>query len=263
MFVTQAAVSHQVKALEAQLGVTLFRRTTRGLVLTDEGHALSPVVGDAFSKIESMLIALEKGKPTQVLNVSVVGTFALGFLIQRLPQFRALHPQIDLRLMTNNNTVDMWGESLDYAIRFGDGAWRAVEAELIMRAPIAPLCSPAIGEQLGIPSDLTQHRLLRSYRAHDWSDWLAQAGVSNVSASGPVFDSSTAMVQAAVLGEGVALAPPAMFQREIARGDIVVPFDHSIDVGGYWLTKLISKPLSPAMAAFKSWLSAQPITSTD
>lgn len=254
MFVTQAAVSHQVKALEGQLGVTLFRRTTRGLVLTDEGHALAPIVEEAFKKIEKTLAALAKGTQTQVLNVSVVGTYALGFLIERLPQFATLHPQIDLRMMTNNNKVDMWGESLDYAIRFGDGAWRAVESDLLMAAPIAPLCAPAIADKLRAPSQLAGYRLLRSYRAQDWADWLSCAGVLNLNASGPIFDSSTAMVQAAILGEGVALAPPSMFQRELKRGDIVQPFPQLIDVGSYWLTKLISKDVTPAMSAFKTWL---------
>jgi LysR family transcriptional regulator, regulator of gene expression of beta-lactamase len=254
LFVTQAAVSHQVKALEDQLGVKLFRRTTRGLVLTDEGHALAPIVDDALGRIEKSLIALSKGAPTQVLTISVVGTFALGFLISKLPAFRALHPSIDLRLMTNNNKVDMWGESLDFAIRFGDGAWRAVESSLLMEAPIAPLCSPQTAAMLHTPEDLAQHRLLRSYRTQDWPEWLAKAGVAKLTASGPVFDTSTAMVQAAILGEGIALAPPLMFQRELERGDIVQPFPIFIHVGSYWLTKLISKEESPAMRAFKAWL---------
>jgi LysR family transcriptional regulator, regulator of gene expression of beta-lactamase len=240
LFVTQAAVSHQVKALEDQLGVSLFRRTTRGLVLTDEGHALAPVVEDGLGRIEKMLAALSKGTPPQVLNISVVGTYALGFLIERLPLFRALHPQIDVRLRTNNNVVDMWGESLDYAIRFGDGAWRAVESTLLMRAPISPLCAPQHRVTLQSPSDLAGHRLLRSYRSQ-----------------GPIFDNSPAMVQAAILSEGIALAPPCMFRRELERGDIVQPFATSVDVGGYWLTKLISKQTSPAMISFKAWLLSQ------
>jgi LysR family transcriptional regulator, regulator of gene expression of beta-lactamase len=257
LFVTQAAVSHQVKALEAQLGLPLFRRTTRGLVLTDEGYALAPVVYDALDRIEAVLAALSKGGPTQVLHVSVVGTFALGFLIERLPEFRALHPQIDLRLMTNNNIVDMWGESLDFAVRFGDGAWRAVESALLMRAPIAPMCTSSLAAQLKKPEDLVGQRLLRSYRSQDWPDWLSYVGVTGLSASGPIFDSSMAMVQAAILGEGIALAPPSMFAREIRRGDIVQPFSEEIDVGGYWLTKLNSKETTPAMTAFKSWLLSQ------
>jgi LysR family transcriptional regulator, regulator of gene expression of beta-lactamase len=257
MFVTQAAVSHQVKALEDQLGVALFRRTTRGLVLTDEGHALAPVVEDSLGRIEKMLGALAKGAPTQVLHISVVGTFALGFLIARLPAFRALHPAIDLRLMTNNNKVDMWGESLDYAIRFGDGAWRAVESTLLMRAPIAPLCAPSLAKALTQPADLASQRLLRSYRAQDWPDWFNATNCPNLTATGPIFDSSTAMVQAAILGEGVALAPVAMFARELERGDVVQPFPVCVDVGAYWLTKLISKDTSPAMAAFKAWLTTQ------
>jgi LysR family transcriptional regulator, regulator of gene expression of beta-lactamase len=257
LFVSQAAVSHQVKALEAQLGAALFRRTTKGLVLTDEGHALAPIVAESLGKIETMLDALSKGAPVQVLNVSVVGTFALGFLVPRLPDFRAHHPNIDLRLMTNNNTVDMWAESLDYAIRFGDGAWRATHSDFLTSAPISPLCSPQIARTLKHPSDLGRYRLLRSFRARDWPDWLEAAQVQHLQANGAIFDTSMAMVQAAILGEGVALAPPSMFFRDLARGDIVQPFDLMLDRGSYWLTKLISKPTSTAMEAFKAWLLGQ------
>jgi LysR family transcriptional regulator, regulator of gene expression of beta-lactamase len=257
LFVTQAAVSHQVKALENQLGAALFRRTTKGLVLTDEGHALAPVVEESLGKIERLLDALSKGAPVQVLNISVVGTFALGFLVPRLALFRASHPQIDLRLMTNNNTVDMWAESLDYAIRFGDGAWQATQSDFLTTAPISPLCSPEVGRLLHKVEDLAHFSLLRSFRARDWPDWLEAAQVGHIQATGPVFDTSMAMVQAASLGEGIALAPPSMFGREVRRGDIIQPFSLSLDRGSYWLTKLLSKPTSPAMEAFKTWLLAQ------
>lgn len=255
--VTQAAVSHQVKALEARLGVALFRRTTRGLVLSDEGAALAPVVADALLRMERVLDALAEGGPREVLTVGVVGTFAVGFLMERLADFRAAHPRIDLRLMTNNNKVDLFGESLDCAIRFGDGAWRGVEAEKLLDAPLAPLCAPALASRLERPADLARCVLLRSYRAQDWPAWLTAAGEPEVQARGPMFDASTLMVQAAMLGEGVALAPPRLFRRELAAGALAQPFQVEVDVGAYWLTRLISKEETPALAAFRSWLTAQ------
>src|SRR5690606_696496 len=104
--VTQAAVSHQVKALEAHVGKGLFRRTTRGLVLTDEGAILAPVVADALGRVSGALGAISGEGIREVLTIGVVGTFALGFLLERLPEFRALHPAIEVRLSTNNNAVD-------------------------------------------------------------------------------------------------------------------------------------------------------------
>src|SRR5688500_18802104 len=120
--VTQAAISHQVKALEERFGVPLFRRLPRGLALTDEGVALLPSVTDSFDRIGQMVERFEGGRLREVLTLGVVGTFAVGWLIPRLPVFEAAHPFVDLRLMTNNNRVDIAGEGLDLAIRFGDGA---------------------------------------------------------------------------------------------------------------------------------------------
>jgi LysR family transcriptional regulator, regulator of gene expression of beta-lactamase len=255
LFVTQAAVAHQVKALEAQLGVKLFRRTGRGLVLTDEGVRLAPVLDASFARIEQSLAALAGGLPREVLTVGVVGTFAIGFLFERLSAFRALHPRIDLRIATNNNKVDLWTENLDFAIRYGDGAWHGVAAAPLMDAPLAPLCSPAMAAGLETPADLAKVALLRSYRVGDWPAWFAATGHPAVVATGPVFDASTLMVQAAELGQGVALAPVCMFERAIAGGQLVQPFETAVSRGGYWLTRLNSKEPTPAMEAFQAWLS--------
>lgn len=252
--VTQAAVSHQVKALEEQLGARLFRRTTRGLVLTDEGAGLAPVVADAFERLARGLSAFSEDGPREVLTIGVVGTFALGVLMPRLGEFRRRFPHVDVRLQTNNNKVDLWSESLDYAIRFGDGAWHGVDAALLAPAPISPLCAPALAENLRGPADLARQVLLRSYRVRDWPAWLEAAGAPQVIARGAVFDASTLMVQAAMSGEGVALAPPSMFHRELSAGALVQPFAVEVDVGAYWLTRLMSKEVTPAMQSFRAWL---------
>ena len=254
--VTQAAVSHQVKALEDHIGRALFRRTARGLVLTDEGVALAPTVADSFARIERQLDACKAGGPMEVLTVGVVGTFAVGFLLERLSRFRAEHPRIELRLLTHNNKVDLSAESLDYAIQFGDGAWRSVQADRIMAAPLSPLCAPGLLDQLQNPDDLRTQHLLRSYRSQDWQAWLQAAGAKGVTPRGPLFDASAIMVQAAMFGEGVALAPPCMFVREIQQGRLAQPFNLAVDVGGYWLTRLLSREPTPAMLAFRAWLLA-------
>ncbi len=252
--VTQAAISHQVKALEERIGATLFRRTTKGLVLTDEGMALAPSLTESFERMQRLLERFDGGRMREVLTVGVVGTFAVGWLLPRLNAFREAHPLVDLRLLTNNNKVDLAGESLDFAIRFGDGAWHGVEAERVLDAPFAPLCSPATAERLRHPDDLANHTLLRSYRPLDWPTWLQAAGAPNVDARGPLFDSSWVMVQAAMLDAGVALAPPNMFAQPLAQGQLVQPFPLEIDLGAYWLTRLITKAPTPAMDAFRDWI---------
>ena len=252
--VTQAAISHQVKGLEERLGAALFRRSHRGLVLTDEGLALAPALWDAFGRIDTVLEGFEAGGVKQVLTVSAVGTFAVGALLKELPSFRAAHPFVDLRLLTNNNKVDLAAEGLDYAIRFGDGAWNGTEAEKIAAAPLAPLCAPGLLELLREPADLARVSLLRSYRAQDWPAWFEAAGVAPIPARGPLFDSSLIMAQAAMLGEGVALAPVSMFRRELESGQLVQPFAALADVGSYWLTRLKSKAPTAAMLSFRDWL---------
>ncbi len=252
--VTQAAVSHQIKGLEARLGVTLFRRSNRGLHLTDEALALAPTLIEAFGAIDRLFDRFAGGGAQEVLTVSAVGTFAVGALIERLPAFRAACPGIDLRLLTNNNKVDLAAEGLDLAIRFGDGAWHGVEADAIAPAPLTPLCSPALARTLHTPDDLLRMPLLRSYRAQDWPTWFAAAGVEAGALHGPLFDSSLVMVQAAMLGDGVALAPATMFARELDSGRLVRPFAITAGSDGYWLTRLKSRVPGPAMQAFRLWL---------
>lgn len=254
--VTQAAVSQQVKNLEDRLGVPLFRRLPRGLALTDEGPALLPVLADSFSRIGSVLGQFEEGRFREVLTVAAVGTFAVGWLIPRLEAWRREHPFVDLRLFTNNNRVDIAGEGLDFAIRFGDGAWHGTEAEPLIDAPLSPVCSPAIAARLVAPGALAGETLLRSYRADEWARWFEAAGVPCPWLRGPVFDSSLAMAAAASQGAGVALLPPTMFAGELADGRLVRPFGTEVSTGRYWLTRLKSKRPTPAMRDFRTWLLA-------
>ncbi|MEG0859873.1 MAG: LysR family transcriptional regulator [Pseudomonas sp.] len=254
--VTQAAVSHQVKSLEAQLKVTLFKRLPRGLMLTSEGETLLPVLRECFDRIAQALDRFEGGHYREVLTVGAVGTFAVGWLLPRLADFQARHPYIDLRLSTNNNRVDVAAEGLDYAIRFGSGAWHGIEAVPLFEAPLSVLCTPQIAAQLQSPADLLQQTLLRSYRTDEWTEWFIAAGVTGAvqPARTVVFDSSLGMMEAAQQGVGVALAPPLMFERLLASDAIRQPFAVSISTGSYWLTRLQSRAETTAMLAFKAWL---------
>ena len=254
LHVSQGAVSHQVAQLERRLGTRLFLRLPRGLALTDEGHALVPVVAEAFDRVAATLDQYSGGRFREALKVGVVGTFATGWLLPRLDAFARVHPAIDLRISTNNNRVDLAGEALDFAIRFGDGAWHGTHAEPLLAAPMAPLCAPAIAARLKSPADLVSERLLRSYRADEWALWFGAAGIPAPLLRGPIFDSSALMAAAAAAGQGVALAPPSMFARELAAEQLVQPFALGIDAGRYWLTRLMSRTESDAMRRFRTWL---------
>jgi LysR family transcriptional regulator, regulator of gene expression of beta-lactamase len=256
--VTQAAVSHQVKTLEEILGVPLFRRLPRGLALTEEGEALLPVLTDAFRRIAGTLDRFEGGRLREVLTLGAVGTFVTGWLLPRLPEFRAAHPFVDLRLMTNNNRVDLAGEGLDCAIRFGDGAWHGTEAVRLFAAPLSPLCAPALAERLRQPADLMREALLRSYRVDEWERWFAAVDLPAPNIRGFVFDSSLTMAEAAVQGVGVALLPARMFERDLREGRLVRPFAAEVTLGEYWLTRLKSRRETQAMAAFRLWLQTLP-----
>lgn len=257
LHVSQGAVSHQVAQLERRLGTRLFHRLPRGLALTDEGHALVPVVAEAFDRVAATLDQYAGGRFREALKVGVVGTFATGWLLPRLDAFARAHPAIDLRISTNNNRVDLAGEALDYAIRFGDGAWHGTHAEPLLPAPLAPLCAPAVAARLRNPADLVSERLLRSYRADEWALWFGAAGVPVPVLRGPMFDSSALMATAAAAGQGVALAPPSMFTRELAAELLVQPFALAVDAGRYWLTRLMSRPESDAMLRFRGWLAGE------
>jgi LysR family transcriptional regulator, regulator of gene expression of beta-lactamase len=252
--VTQTAISHQVKALEATLGVTLFKRQPRGLALTDEGHALQPVLTDAFRRMSATLSQFEEGNFREILTIGVVGTFAIGWLLPRLAAFRERHPQIDLRLKTNNNRADMFLDGLDFFIRFGDGAWHGTETVHLMETPFSPVCAPSIAARLESPTDLANEELLRSYRRDEWPLWFRSAGIEPPGLRGWMFDSSLTLVEAAAQGAGIALVPVAMFAREIEKRRIVQPFDITASMGSYWLTHLKSRAETPAMKSFRTWI---------
>ncbi|WP_330960698.1 LysR family transcriptional regulator [Photobacterium sp. 53610] len=257
--VTQAAVSQQVKALEAQLGVSLFIRQSRGLNLTEEGMMLLPVVNGAFDHLSDALEMLAQGIHREVVSVGVVGTFAVNWLLPRLADFQARYPLIDLRISTNNNTADPVAEGLDYLIRFGKGSWHATEATKLFPAPFTVLCQPLIGQAMSSPRDVLNYTLLRSYHPDEWQLWLdeAKVAVPKAKLSAIVFDSSISMIEAAIQGYGVALAPPAMFERQLAEEKLVQPFEIYLHKGAYWLTKLHGQQETQAQLQFKAWLLEQ------
>lgn len=260
--VTHSAISQQVKALEEHLNCQLFVRVSRGLRLTTEGESLLPVLNESFDRIAGMLDRFAVSHEREKLKVGVVGTFATGFLLPRLADFRRCHPCIDLHLSTHNNRVDPAAEGLDYAVRYGNGAWHDTEANFICPAPLGPLCSPALAAELRAPADILRFTLLRSYRRDEWNSWFDAAGAQSPSPTHNVmvFDSSVTMLEAAQAGMGIAIAPVNMFTHQLNSERIVQPFECQIDLGGYWLTRLHSRPQTPAMNDFARWLVSQSLS---
>lgn len=263
--VTHSAVSQQVKLLEDQLNCPLFLRIPRGLALTPEGETLLPVLNESFDRIAQLLDYFAGRKVQEKLKIGVVGTFAIGFLLPRLSAFYQKFPHIELQISTNNNRVDVAAEGLDFAIRFGNGAWHGTAAMYLCDSPLTPLCTPDIAARLQQPADLLNFTLLRSYRRDEWTAWLQQAGGPQLPPTHPVivFDSSVTMLEAAKSGLGIAMAPAKMFSHLLRTGEIVRPFPSEISFGSYWLTRLQSKTETSAMREFAQWLSAVLNTSTE
>lgn len=252
--VTQAAVAHQVKALEDYLQKPLFNRIARGLSFTDDGALLAPIIAKSFNEISIGLDKLKRSIPKTSVNVGVVGTFALGFLLPRLGDFHAKHPNIEAKIMVNNNVPDLLNEHLDFAIRFGQGAWAAQTSESLMGAPLTPLCNQELADKIKSPSDLARFSLLRSHRASEWPIWLEKHGASEIIASGAMFDNSRSIADAAKIGLGVGLLPKNMFENDLQSGELIAPFNGEIDAGSYFLTRLVHKPMTEAMKEFRDWL---------
>ena len=260
--VTQAAVSHQVKLLEQRLGVTLFRRLPRGLMITEEGLALLPVLRESFDRMADMLERFEGGQLREVLKIGAVGTLAVGWLLPRLADFRTRFPYIDLRLSTNNNRVDIAAEGLDYTIRFGNGAWHDIEAEALFEAPLSVLCIPPVARQLKTPEDVAGQTLLRSYRSDEWPSWFEEAGLS------PRFihrcNSFTVMSLLVRRGIGVSLLPPELFTEDLAAGSLKILIEHprtrDMDYMAAYL-RATDNALVPQLAALareESWFLGTP-----
>lgn len=257
--VTHAAVSQQVKALEQRLGCPLFIRISRGLALTTEGESLLPVLNHTFDHIAETLDKFSTGKLREKIKVGAVGSFATGLLLPRLHDFNRRYPHIELQLSTHNNRVDPAAEGHDFTVRFGAGGWHGTEAQFICPAPFSPLCHPDLARELRHPTDVVKYTLLRSFRRDEWSLWLQSLEQRPPSPSHPVmiFDSSLTMIEAAMLGAGIALAPVKIFERQLQNKMLVRPFAAEIDLGGYWLTRLHSRTTSHAMTLFSGWIAEQ------
>lgn len=262
LHVTQGAVSHQVKALELELGLKLFNRERQRLVITEAGRSYLDVVRDAFDRLSFGTERLLQRQSAGVLTVSVSPNFASKWLVHRLGRFAAAHPGIDLRISAALQHVDFAREDIDMAIRHGDGQWPGLHVTRLCVEELFPVCSPALlrgRRALRAPRDLKHHTLLHVDDRRDWRHWLAQAGVAEIdSAPGLVLNQASIAIDAAIDGQGVALARTALATWDMLAGRLVRPFKLALKVPyAYWIVGPKSTAALPKICAFREWLVAE------
>ncbi|MDP7652346.1 MAG: transcriptional regulator GcvA [Rhodospirillales bacterium] len=257
--VTQGAVSHQVKSLELQLGVKLFHRLHQGLTLTQSGQAYLPVVRDAFDRLAAGTELLLDHESAGVLTVSVSPNFASKWLVHRLGDFITRHPEIDLRIRASMGHTDFAREDVDMAIRHGDGHWPDLDVARLAAEEVFPVCSPTLMDgptPLRIPADLCHHVLLHDLSRGGWPAWLTAAGVGDIdSTRGPVFNQTSMVIDAAVEGQGVALARSVLATADLLSGRLVQPFDVTIPADfAYYIVCPKIPAERPKISTFRTWL---------
>jgi LysR family glycine cleavage system transcriptional activator len=261
--VTQAAVSHQIKGLEERLGLKLFRRVGRGLLLTDAAQAYLAEIAIAFDRIAGATQRLYQHDAAGVLSATVLPSFAAKWLLPRLGRFRAAHPEIDLRISSSTEQVDLAREDFDFALRAGSGRYVGMRADLILTESFFPVCSPALlsgPKPLRVPRDLWSHTLLHDEPRDLWQLWLKSVGIGDIDATrGPGFSDSGMLIQAAVEGQGVAIAKGTLAGDDLKAGRLVRPFDQSVPANNYsyWLVCPEASAERPKIVAFRNWILAE------
>jgi LysR family glycine cleavage system transcriptional activator len=256
LFVTQAAVSHQIKGLEDYLGISLFHRLNRALSLTEAGKAYLPSISAAFDGLDRATAALQSERnATGVLTASVTPVFLSRWLIPRLADWQEKHPEIDLRVSSNTRLVDFAREDVDFAVRFGKGDWPDLHVDLLFRVVTVPVCSPRLLPLRG-PEDLAHHTLLHDMvEPNAWRDWLKTEGIEGIDPSrGPRFGTGADALQAAIDGAGVALGRRPLIDRDIEAGALVAPFaTPAPKAHGFFFVCPKAYLERPKLRAFREW----------
>lgn len=262
--VTQAAISHRVRTLEERLGVRLFHRYNRRLELSDAGRVYLPALRNALDMVGAATDRATAQGSSATLSVSVVVSFATKWLLPRLPRFAGLHPAVDVRVTADDKLVIFGRDDVDLGIRFGRGRYPGLRVDKLMDDKIIPVCSPALLEgphPLRRPADLRHHTLLHDLASYggdlpDWSHWLESAGVRDVDPNlGPGFNLWSMLIDAAVAGQGVALARTTMADGDIKAGRLVQPFGPTLPSDyAYWLVSTPEVAEHRNVRLFRDWL---------
>lgn len=265
--VTPGAVSQQIQNLEDYIGAALFKRTPKGLLLTDAAQIALPALREAFDRLAeaaSMLTAAVDGRR---LTVSVAPSFAAKWLVPRLGKFEEAHPLVDVWVSAGMELVDFASGEVDVAIRYGPGRYPGLESQRLMQETVIAVVSPdlLINHPLNEPSDLAHQVLLHDGSPDadpscpDWPMWLAARGIKGVDGQrGPRFNQSSLVIEAAVGGRGVALAKRTLAQADLDAGRLVAPFQIATAVDfAYFVVYPKAKGRLPQVKAFVSWLAAE------
>ena len=256
--VTQGAVSHHVKALEAELGLKLFNRERQRLIITNAGRDYLTVVRDALDRIAMGTERLLQRQSSGALTVSTSPDFAAKWLVHRLGRFAEAHPGIDLRVSATMHHVDFMREDVDIAVRHGDGHWLGLHATRLCAERLFAVCSPKLAAKLARPADVLKVPLLHLDDGHAWSAWFDAAGVSSESAiQGPALNRASMLIDAAVDGQGIALARTALAAWDLINGRLVTPFPVALPLTkSYWIVCPEATANLPKLTTFRGWLLA-------
>jgi LysR family glycine cleavage system transcriptional activator len=257
LHVTQGAVSHQVKALEATLGLKLFNRERQRLTLTDSGRDYLAVVRDALDRIALGTERLVQRQTSGALTVSTSPDFAAKWLVYRLGRFAESHPEIDLRVSASAPHVDFAREDVDLAVRHGDGKWPGLDAVRLCAERLFAVCSPKLAgrKRIKTAADLLKFPLLHLNDWTTWERWFEAAGVSEPVAHGPSVNQASILIDLAIDGQGIALARTALAAWDLTHGRLVRPVDVSLRMANtYWIVCPKAAASQPKTAAFRKWL---------
>ncbi len=262
LFVTQAAVSHQIKALEEFLGLKLFRRRNRSLLLTEEGQSYFLDIKDIFSALaeatDKVLERSEKG----TLTISLPPSFAIQWLVPRLADFNAQEPDIDVRIKAADMEEGSLTDDVDVAIYYGRGHWSGLRADKLYQEFLIPLCSPSLllgSKSLTSLADLKHHTLLHDTSRKDWKQFVKENHLDGVNVNhGPIFSHSTMVLQAAAHGQGIALGNNVLAQAEMDAGRLIAPFDQVLMTHNAFYVVCHEKQADTGrIATFRDWMLAK------
>ncbi len=260
--VTQAAVSHQVRLLEQQLGVNLFTRSTRKVTLTAEGAKLLAPTSQAFELLMAAVADLRSSERS--IAISTTPGFGARWLAPRLGRFAVKHPDWEITVRHATTSLDLEREGLLASIRWGEGRWPGLMAELITPVTLVAMASPELIEARGLrqPADLTRMTLLHDEDPSEWMEWLLAAGLNPEHARrGLIFDDENALIQATLEGQGVALLSPELVTGPLEEGLLVRPFGRSgSEEKGYYLVYPPSRQGDPRLKAFRDFILAEGAT---
>lgn len=265
--VTPAAISHQIKEFEDQLGLRLIERTSRSMKLTEAGETLHRAVSEALGGLNRAMARLEAPKNSQRLKVSASTSVAAKWLVPRLDEYMRRHPGIEVQLDVSDRVRDFDRDGIDVAIRFGNGNYPGARADRLFDNTIFPVCSPALltsKKPLKHPRDLLQHRLIhvewsgQGVTWPNWRMWMLAAGVSDFNeTSGLHLDNSGLALQAAVDGQGVALGDSSLVADDLAAGRLVQPF--ALTIKGppqfaYYVISPLAMQEETLVKSFREWI---------